>query len=98
MELGRKDTGAMFLSKQRCEKNKPKFEMKLLMKNKMRLVNSKNRYNNDANSHPVEVTQFVSTHDNGCEPGQNQYSWCKTKSGLYCNTTELFFIIWSVTW
>ena len=44
---------------------------------------------NDKEHRPIIITQVISAHGNGCEPGMSQYTWCKTKAGQYSNKTAI---------
>ena len=43
----------------------------------------------EGKNRPVKIQKVVSNHANGCKPGINQYTWCKTKAGHYTNETSL---------
>ena len=43
----------------------------------------------DPDSCAMVIHSVVAKHGKGCDPGINQYTWCKTKDGRYSNMYSL---------
>ena len=56
---------------------------------RFKYVNKDDRLKSDKDRCPVIIIHVVAEHGNGCVPSKDQFTYCKTKAGLYSNSTAL---------
>ena len=56
---------------------------------RFKYANKDDRLKSDKDHCPVIISHVVAEHGNGCVPSKDQFTFCKTKAGLYSNSTAL---------